>query len=224
MVGRMQRRCSTGRRCARIGISRRAAILAAATVLFALCGRPLLAATNTWIGATGDWYAPANWSEGNYPQPGESVLIASGAVLLSNSTPVLDQFVITNATLTFTNWSTALSATNVVIRNNGKLTHAICNTNTVASNTNRVCVVATHVTIEAGGAINVDLKGWQGGPSTTGYGLGAAAFLHPSTLCRTKPVRTTAHQFSSLSPAGGPAGARRAGVAARFGVAGDALA
>src|SRR5690606_26472105 len=61
------------------------------------------------------------------------------------------------------NWTTALRASTVAIRNAGKITHAASATNAVESNTNRVYIVASNVTINAGGSIDVSKKGYAGG-------------------------------------------------------------
>ena len=97
---------------------------------------PAYAGTRTWDGtANGNWFDTARWAPGgDYPRAGDTVLVQSGSVLLTNSTEYLGSFTITNATLTFTNWATALSATNVAVLKNGLVTHAACNTNPVLSN------------------------------------------------------------------------------------------
>jgi hypothetical protein len=143
------------------------------SILWIQLSCPASAATTcTWNngGDKTNWFDAANWTA--LPGAGDSVVIPSGySILLTNSTPELDSFSITNSTLTFTNWMTALQATNVTIWNNGKLTHSGCNTNPVVSNTNRVYIIASNVTIEAGGKIDVNLMGYSyGGYSVAGQG------------------------------------------------------
>ena len=139
-------------------------------------GTPLSAdaATRTWDngGDRTNWFDANNWDLNLVPVDGDAVTIPSGySVLLTNSTPQLDSFSITNSTLTFSNWATALQATNVTIWNNGKLTHAACNTNPVVSNTNRVYIIASNVAIAVGGGIDVSLMGYSyGGFSVAGVG------------------------------------------------------
>lgn len=129
-------------------------------------------AVNTWTGgATGNWFDGLKWSSG-VPVSGDDVVInTSGAtVSLTNSTAALSTLAINGgATLVFSNWTSMLSATNVTIGNNGTLKHVLCNTNLIATNgvwytgTNRVYISCSNLTIDAGGAINVDYTGWLGG-------------------------------------------------------------
>ena len=58
------------------------------------------AETRTWNGpATGDWFTAVNWTPSdNYPQAGDTVVIATGSALLTNETAELAAFSITNAT------------------------------------------------------------------------------------------------------------------------------
>ena len=61
-------------------------ILAAGMMLAA----PARGATTTWTG-TGDWFADlGNWS-GGAPNAGDTAVITSGSVRLTNSTPALAQ-------------------------------------------------------------------------------------------------------------------------------------
>jgi len=122
----------------------------------------------TWTGGTdANWFNAANWSgSGDYPRDGDVVSILSGSVLLTNTTEQLASFTITNSTLTLTNWATMLRATTMSIQNAGTLTHAGCNTNTAASNTNRVYIQCSNLTVHAGGKIDTKGKGypWASGP------------------------------------------------------------
>jgi len=118
----------------------------------------------------GNWNA-AIWDNGA-PSNGDHVVVMHD-VTLTNSTPDLASFTITNAssvvTLTFSNWVTALNATNVYVRKNGYLKHAVCNTNAVPGNTNRVYVVCSNLTVEAGGYVDADGSGY---PAQQGIGAG----------------------------------------------------
>lgn len=138
------------------------------------------ASDRTWTGGGDgrDWFDKNNWSPSDsYPLAGENVSISSGAsILLSNSTAVLGDFSITNAMLAFTNWTTALQASNVTVRNNGLLTVPSAFTNNQMSN--RVYIICTNFTLDSGGKIDVISKGY--GPSNglsfhfgTGDGPGA---------------------------------------------------
>lgn len=140
------------------------------TLFLAVTAISASAQTRTWSGpATGDWFTAGNWTPSdNYPQDGESVTIPTNkTILLTHSTANLASFSITNSTLTFTNWTTALVATNVTIYNNGKLSLPAAFTDTDMSN--RVWVVCSNFTMHVGGQILADAKGFtdKNGPGTT---------------------------------------------------------
>jgi len=160
-------------------------------VFRAVCGLVLLVvlspatgqgAACTWGGsANGDWFDATKWV-GSVPptNTGDSVSITNGSVLLTNSTPYLSSFLITNASLTFSNnWNTQLIASNVTVA--GTLTHAANLTTTTNASgqwipTNRVYVVCTNFTLTTSGMIDVSTKGFLGGPAygatSTGCGPG----------------------------------------------------
>ena len=120
------------------------------------------AADVTWTGADAtdstDWFAPDNWSGAAVPAAGDSVTIGSGAsVVLSASTPALASISVAG-TLTFTNWTTCLSATTVTISSGGIVTCAGPFTDTEMSN--RVWIACTDLTIASGGKIDVSEKGY----------------------------------------------------------------
>ncbi|MBI2440770.1 MAG: hypothetical protein HYV35_05295, partial [Lentisphaerae bacterium] len=86
------------------------------------------ATTVTWLTpgpSTNDWTIGTNWSSGFAPTNGNDVLIANAnvGVLLTNATYSLSSIVLSNkCTLIFSNWDTALSATNVFILSNASMT------------------------------------------------------------------------------------------------------
>jgi len=120
-----------------------------------------------WTGAAdSDWHNPANWDMLAVPPSGSDVTINPGAsVTLSASSAELRSFAITNATLTFTNWTTVLRATEVNIRDKAVVTHFNCFTNGAPYNTNRVHIVCSNLTVAAGAAINADYLGFMGAPA-----------------------------------------------------------
>jgi hypothetical protein len=135
--------------------------------------------TRTWKGpATGDWFTAANWLPNtDFPRAGDTVVVTNGSVLLSAPTESLASFSITNATMVFTNWSTSLIATNVTVLNNGILTLPAAFTN--GGMTNRVHVSCSNFTLQVGGQIQADARGFadQNGPGTTssaGTGISGA--------------------------------------------------
>ncbi len=118
----------------------------------------------TWGGSVnGDWFAQGNWVENAVPADGDTVVIGSGSILLTNPTAWLSSILITNASMTFTNWATTLQATNVTIGTNATLYHAICDTSGSPSNTNRVYILCSNLTVSASGVINVSSRGYPGG-------------------------------------------------------------
>ena len=149
------------------------------------------AVTRTWktTSGTGDWSVNTNWSGDTIPQTGEDVVInnAGISVLLTNSAPdsgSLVSLVISNtATLIFSNWNTTLSATDVKIQKSAIVTCAGPFTNAPGM-TNRVYLACSNLTIDSGGSINVDGKGWlpkcgpgQGGGDRGGGGHGGAGAI-----------------------------------------------
>ncbi len=119
------------------------------------------AADRTWNGsADGDWFTAGNWlPAGDYPKGGDRVVVNSGSLLLTNATEWLESFTLTNATLTFTNWGAKLSASTVTISNGGSLTLPAAFSN--AATSNRVWIACTNFTLDTGGTINADAKGFR---------------------------------------------------------------
>ena len=146
------------------------------------------AADVTWTGADAtdptDWFAPDNWSGAAVPAAGDSVTIGSGAsVVLSNSTPALASVSVAG-TMTFTNWTTCLSATTVTIPSGGTLTCAGPFTDTEMSN--RVWIACTDLTVASGGRIDVTDRGYDHsyGSGTDVLGNGPGAGYKRSTTYR----------------------------------------
>lgn len=137
--------------------------------------------TKTWIATTGDWFTVANWGGNPYPTNGDDVVITnSGAsVLLTNSTAYLSSITLSapglsTNTLVFSNWNTTLSSTNVYVRSNATVTLPPAFTDVQMSN--NVRVLCSNLTVETGGKIDADGKGYSGGLAghPAGYGPGAA--------------------------------------------------
>mgnify|MGYP001595863127 CR=1 FL=1 len=157
-------------------------IATAALLALAIPPGPAQATTTTWTG-TGDWFAnPGNWDNGA-PANGYEVIVASGSVFLTNSTPMLASFTMNGGTLTFTNWNTILYATNITINNGAKLTHGL-NTATTTNGSgqwvpnSRVYVNCSNITINAGGSINVDYVGYKPGKGPGADTAGSAGTAH----------------------------------------------
>ena len=132
---------------------------------------PVQAGTKTWnLAGTGSWTNAGNWFEMAIPAAGDNVYItnASANVILDSPSFSLGSITISNATLTFSNWTTTLTASNVTIKNNGKLT--LPSSFTEGQMSNRVYVVCTNFTVEAGGQIMADGRGYavNNGPGKGG--------------------------------------------------------
>ncbi len=132
-------------------------------------------AVRVWLAAqTNDWWVAGNWSDETLPADGDDVLIANGSgVLLTSSTPALASVTLTNGSvLIFSNWTTSVTADEILIASNSIMTCAGPFTNE-PDMSNRVYVVCSNLTILPGGQINVSGRGYKGGDtSKNGYGPG----------------------------------------------------
>jgi len=125
--------------------------------------------TKYWNG-NGTWETAGSWTPSGMPGPYDHAIIESGNVLLSIPRGVMRLTVSNNATMTFTNWSTSLSASNFTILSSGLLTLPSAFTN--SQMTNRVWIVCTNLTIEQGAAIDVSGRGFDGGRTSSDPGFG----------------------------------------------------
>lgn len=130
------------------------------------------AVQRTWIGAGWDWFDPVNWDTG-VPGDGDDAVINSGSARLTNTTATLASFAMGGGTLTFTNWSTCLIATQVTIAAGTVTLPAAFLSSDIS---NRVWIVCSNLFLATGAVINVDGKGWRGGLGggsvTEGHGPG----------------------------------------------------
>ena len=142
-----------------------------ATALAILAISPLTthAATVTWNNAGDDWFDDANWDNGNHPGNGDHAIIGSGTVLLTNVTDQLASLTVSGGTLTFSNWTTKLSATNVTI-SGGTVTLPGAFTDVQMSN--RVWIACSNLTLLPGAAIGVDYLGFARRDGAAGWGYG----------------------------------------------------
>ena len=143
----------------------RRSAFACVSIVFALCfslaASNARADTRVWTGASSvDWGTAGNWDTG-VPLAGDDVILtnAGNNALLSSSTPGLNSVIIRGKTLIFTNWNTILNATTVTIQTGGVFTAA----GPFATNqmSNLVFVSCTTMTIDPGGSIDVDGKGFK---------------------------------------------------------------
>ena len=143
---------------------------------------PAQGAARTWVGgvAGNSWLNTNNWVEQVIPAGGDTVTIPSGkTVLLTSQTAYLGSFSITNSTLTFTNWTTALRATNITLWNNGKFTLPAAFSNAPVMS-NRVWVIGSNFTFHAGASILADGLGYANasGPGKGTQGTGGSGSGH----------------------------------------------
>lgn len=154
----------------------------AVLTLTAACVGGVRAATITWTGG-GDgtnWFDSGNWSAG-VPGNGDGAVINSGSVALTNVTGDLGALTMNGGTLTFSNWTTKLTATNVWIESGATMTLPAAFTNNAMSN--RVWIACSNLFIASGGEIDVDGKGYAGGTSTrdaSGPGAGVNHSSNPT--------------------------------------------
>jgi len=121
--------------------------------------------------AAGNWNDDTKWTQNRRPIDGDTVFIRHSMVLAGDSAQ-LASFTITNAALTFTNWSTTLYATNVAIGDGGTLGLPAAFTSSQMSN--RIQVACSHFVLSSGGSIDADTSGFAAGH---GPGVGARKSL-----------------------------------------------
>ncbi|MDD5677643.1 MAG: hypothetical protein PHW60_06570 [Kiritimatiellae bacterium] len=131
---------------------------------------PVVHAATTWNGSSGYWSDSAKWNPAGVPGDGVDVLITNGSVLLTNATANLASLTISGATarLTFSNWDTALTATNVSIQDGAIVTHVTNSATTTNADGSwpadgRVYIVCgTNFDLQAGGTIDAEGRGYCG--------------------------------------------------------------
>ena len=125
-----------------------------------------VAPTNTSV-ADGDWHDTATWSEGHVPVTPQAIIITNNVVLTAD-TEQLASLTVDGGTLTFSNWTTRLYASNVVL-NAGTMTCAGPFNSYVnviwptLDPSNRVRIVCNDLFVAGGAAINVDGRGFRSG-------------------------------------------------------------
>ena len=131
-----------------------------------------------FVGAAGDaWDDPYSWNDengfGGVPMAGDSATVPNGkSVLLTNSTPRLASLSVAG-TVVMTNWTTCLCADAITVSSGGRITcGAAAET---AEGMSRVNIACGDLTVEPGGTVEANAKGFKGGNTThkSGYGPGA---------------------------------------------------
>jgi len=132
------------------------------------------AETKTWTG-DGDWFVNTeNW-DGGLPAEGDEVVVASGTLRLTNDTPLLAALTLSGGTLVASNWNTTIRAVDVSVHSGAVITCAGPFTNAPAMS-NRVYIVCSNLTVNAGGVIEVSGRGYAGGVlGTKGSGPGGGS-------------------------------------------------
>jgi len=121
--------------------------------------------------AAGSWDSRTIWSAGYVPLVGQDVTVNHAVTLASAPPELLALRVADGGTLALSNWSSTLSATDVTIASNAVITCDGPFANAPAMS-NRVAIVCSTLTIDAGGKIDVTGKGYQGGVPNYGSGSG----------------------------------------------------
>jgi hypothetical protein len=120
------------------------------------------ATTNHWTGrgVTPGWSDPANWLAGVPAANQHAAITQAVYVVLDRPTAPLASFTMTAGTLTFTNWTTCLRATEIAIHG-GTLTLPPPFVDQAMSN--RVHVQCANFALQPGARIDVTGKGFAGG-------------------------------------------------------------
>jgi hypothetical protein len=123
---------------------------------------PWMVQAATWTGAVDrNWFNTNNWDTAAVPGTGAAVTVPTGkTVLLTNETAALASFTMAGGTLTFSNWTTRLRATEVAL-DAGTLT--LPPAFSEAQMSNRVWIVCSNFTLAAGAIINAQGCGYLSG-------------------------------------------------------------
>jgi len=126
--------------------------------------------TRVWTG-NGNWESAGNWNPAGMPSSWDHAIIASGRVILGYPRFIRTLVVTNGATLVFSNWTARLTVSNVTVKSGGKVTLPAAFAASQMSN--RVHFVCTNLTIDAGGTLEANGKGWM---ATNGPGKGSGAW------------------------------------------------
>ncbi len=147
-------------------------------IIYSMAVPYIMAVTTTWDGSDGNWNDDANWDEG-VPGTGDTAIINAGSVLITNSSLDLAKLTMNGGTLTFTNWSTRLSADAIEILGSSKVTLPPPYQDGQMSN--RVWFACETFELGENAQIDAGQKGYQRGSSggteelRKGHGPGALA-------------------------------------------------
>ena len=133
--------------------------------------------TYSLVNESGIWNDAGSWKNeygfNGVPAAGDKVAISAGkTVLVTNSTEVVSEITV-SGTLVITNWTTCLSATDIMVPAGGTITCGPASR--TMEGMSRVWIACSNLTVAAGGKIDVALKGYRGASNSLGAGPGAAA-------------------------------------------------
>jgi hypothetical protein len=127
--------------------------------------------TKLWSG-TNYWYVGTNWAPAGVPGPEDDVIVRAGTVVLPGPTTIKSLIVSNAATLVFSNWNSRLTvAGSATVKSNGTI--ALPPAFTDVQTPNNVYFSCSNFTLDAGGTINADFKGYLGVGGNVSYGPGS---------------------------------------------------
>jgi len=125
--------------------------------------------TNIWNGSN-TWESVVNWSQGAMPGSNDFVVINSGEVTIIGPVPMRTMTVKNGARVAFSNWNSTCTASNFAVLAGGTVT--VARAFAQGGTSNRIHIVCTNLTIQAGAGIEADGKGYL---YDNGPGKGEAA-------------------------------------------------
>jgi len=133
-------------------------------------------AEKTWNADAGDYFTPIAWQPAGVPSADDDVIIAKGTVTLPESATV--RSLTLSGTLIFANKDTTLKADTFRIRKGGLVT--VPGSFQTAVQACRVSLVGTDLSVDEGGAINVDGKGYANRGDNVPSGPGGSRWTNGS--------------------------------------------
>ena len=133
-------------------------------------------AEKTWNAEAGDYFTPTAWQPAGVPSAEDDVIIAKGTVTLPESATV--RSLTLSGTLILANGDTTLKAGTFRIRKGGLVT--VPGSFQTEAEACRVSLVCTDLSVEEGGAINVDGKGYANRKDNVPSGPGGARWSNGS--------------------------------------------
>ena len=133
-------------------------------------------AEKTWNVEAGDYFTPTAWQPAGVPNAEDDVIIAQGTVTLPESATV--RSLTLSGTLILANGDTTLKADTFRIRKGGLVT--VPGSFQTEVQACRVSLVGTDLSVDEGGAINVDGKGYANREDNVPSGPGGSRYVNGS--------------------------------------------